>query len=114
MYALRGATTVDSNTEEEISLRSLEMVDQIIEKNNLKTEDIIAMIFIATEDIDAAYPSKFVRKLRNMPSVSFMNVQEMKVVNSLEKCIRVTIFVNGNSDSKEDVYLRGAKDLKLK
>ena len=38
-------------------------LQEIINRNNLKIEDIISIIFTATEDIDAAYPAVAARNL---------------------------------------------------
>lgn len=115
MFTIRGATTVEKNTEEEIRLRSLELYDEIVKINNLEPKDFESMIFTCTNDIDEAYPSKFVRKERNLDDCTFMNLGELNVKGSLRLCIRVLIFLNRNLENKvRHVYLHGAKDLKLK
>ncbi|HHV60363.1 MAG TPA: chorismate mutase [Clostridiaceae bacterium] len=111
--AIRGAITVDSNTESDIFSQTQKLISQIITKNSLKHEDIISIIFTVTDDITAAYPAAAVRQM-GIVDVPLMCMREMKVPGSLEKCIRVLIHIN-TMKAKTDmrhVYLEGAKCLR--
>ena len=50
--AVRGATTVEHNEEEEILENTKELLEEIIKENALEKEDLIDMIFTITPDID--------------------------------------------------------------
>ncbi len=118
MKGLRGATTIAANTESEIKEAVLELWDTIIQYNDFKNEDIVSLIFTCTEDIDAAYPGKYVRLERGVDSSSIIHFNEMKVVGSLKLCIRILLQLDVDKNTKlVPVYLRGAKvlrpDLKL-
>ena len=54
--AIRGAITVEENDREQIYEATSEMMQQIIELNNIKKEDIVSIVFTATNDLDKAYP----------------------------------------------------------
>ena len=94
MGAIRGAICAE-NTVEDISRKAVELVSEIVARNNVQSDDIQAIIFSATEDLNACYPAKSVRETLNLPNVAFMCLAEMKVNNSLSHCLRVCVLVDG-------------------
>lgn len=110
---VRGAITVDNNTEEDIKNATIEILSEMVLKNNLDVDMISHVIFTMTDDLDAAFPAKFARVDLNWTDVPMMCYNELKVKNSLMKCIRVLIVVNcGENFTPEFVYLKGASDLR--
>ena len=111
--AIRGATTVENNEKEEIWAATEEMLSAIIKENGVKQEDMISITFTLTPDLNACYPAVRAREM-GFTNVPLMNMSELPVPGSLEKCIRV--IVETNSDKKLDdikhIYLRGAKKLR--
>jgi len=111
-YALRGATTVDTNNSEEIISKTKELLVEIITKNCLDNDQIVSIIFTATTDLDAVYPAVAAREL-GMNGVPLICCQEMYTANSLPKCIRMLIHVRSVCDVKPfHVYLRDAISLR--
>jgi chorismate mutase len=47
-YTIRGATTVESNTYEEIKTKTIELLKDVLEKNKLEIDDIESIIFTCT------------------------------------------------------------------
>jgi chorismate mutase len=82
-------------------------------KNNLKKKDIINFTFSTTDDLDAVYPGKAVRKM-GFTQTTIMCLQEMYVDNSLNKCIRVLLYINNNleKDKVKHIYLKKAEKLR--
>ncbi len=91
MGVIRGAICAE-NTQQDISAKSVELIETIFRVNNLSPCDIEAVIFSATADLDACYPAKAVRNRFNMPNVAFMCLAEMSVKSSLDHCLRVSVF----------------------
>lgn len=91
MGAIRGAICAE-NTKQDISDKAVELVDAILTQNNLRPDDIDAIFFSATNDIDACYPAKAVRERFKMSNVAFMCLAEMAVRGSLDHCLRVCVF----------------------
>ena len=114
MRGIRGATTVDSDSREEIWQRSKEMTEEILRRNNLSPQDIGAAIFSATEDVTAAFPASGARTLPGFESVPLFDARQMAVEGSLPLCIRVLILADTDKPQGEinHVYLRGAKKLR--
>ena len=63
MRGIRGAITVEENTAEAVMSATQEVVKAMLEANDIRTEDIGAAIFTATEDITAVFPAKGARAL---------------------------------------------------
>jgi len=111
MIALRGATTIENDTPEEIKAAVLEMFDELVKRNKLKCEKIVSILFTATKDVHSAYPGKFLRLDRGIIQPAILHFQEMQVDDSLQKCIRILIHYEENI-IKENVYLHGASELR--
>lgn len=110
---IRGATTVEGNDREEILAATTELLQLLILHNNLQTEDIASVIFSLTEDLDAVFPAVAARML-GWVEVPLLNVREVPVPGSLEKCIRVLLHINTTLSLSEiqHIYIRGAVSLR--
>ena len=112
--AIRGATTVTVNTIEAIREAVTELLEAIEIHNSLDPDDIVSIIFTATQDLDAIFPAAIARERPDWQNVPLLDVQQMQVASSLEKCIRVILHVNTPKLQSEmqHVYLQGAKNLR--
>ncbi len=113
MRSIRGATTVEENTEDEILKNTKTLLKKIIKENNIETKDIVSIFFTMTKDLNKVYPAVSAREL-GIVDASLMCTQELYIENSLEKCIRVMFNINSNkkqSDMKH-IYLNKAKTLR--
>jgi chorismate mutase len=111
---VRGATTVKSNTEDEIVKATEELFVKMIEKNDINPNDVASVFISATEDIDAGFPAKGMRQLEGWKYVPVMCMREMPVPNSLKMCIRVMLHLNTDKAQNEinHVYLQEAHILR--
>lgn len=109
MRAIRGAITVSENSKKAILQASNELLTNIIKENQISIEEIISIIFTATSDLDKVYPAVAAREL-GLHLVPLLCFQEMKVIGSLQKCIRVMVYIDRNCGFEEikHVYLRDA------
>ncbi len=110
---IRGAITVDKNEKELILADTKVMLEEIMNRNNLKEENIISIIFTATKDITKAYPAVSAREL-GIVNASLMCAQEMFVEGSLPMCIRAMVTVETElvQNQMKNVYLKEAKKLR--
>ena len=112
LYSVRGATCVKNNTEHEIEVATVELLDKIIKKNYIEPKSITQIIFTATKDITKIYPAACARKV-GLTHVSLLCVQEMYVENSLDLCIRVLLNFWAKAGLEvSHVYLNKAKILR--
>jgi chorismate mutase len=112
--AIRGATTVTVNTIEAIREAVTELLEAIEIHNSLDPDDIVSIIFTATQDLDAIFPAAIARERPHWQNVPLLDVQQMQVAGSLDKCIRVILHVNTPKlqGEMQHVYLQGAKNLR--
>ena len=110
---IRGAITVDENISEKIEQATLELLNEMIARNNIKNEAISHVIFTLTDDLNAEFPAKFARQKFGWNNVAMMCFHELDIPNSLKMCLRVLIVLNCDEDfSPEFVYLQGAESLR--
>ena len=114
MRGIRGATTVETDTPEEIWAVTQEMGREILDKNHLLPENIGAIILSATGDLTSAFPATGIRKLPGFDLVPLFDAQQLNVDNSLSRCIRMLVLAETDLSQAQirHVYLRGAKKLR--
>lgn len=110
--SIRGAITIDENTEECILKNTQLLLQKIINENNLNIKQILNIFFSSTIDINKIYPAVAARNL-GITQAGIMCMQEMFVENSLKMCIRVLINATDISqDNVKHIYLNDAKILR--
>jgi chorismate mutase len=110
---VRGATCAEANEEEAILAATKELLEQIVEQNQIDPADVASVIFTATPDLDAAYPARAARQM-GWTHVPLLCMQEMAVLGSLKRCIRVLVHWNTDRSQEEirHVYLGQARALR--
>lgn len=114
MRGFRGATTVKENTEIEILKETEILVKEMIEKNDIKPDQISHVFFSVTEDLNATFPAKISRSIPGWTYVPVMCMTEIPVPNSLPKCVRVMLVAATELSQKdvEHIYLNEAIKLR--
>lgn len=114
VQAIRGATTVSENSKEAIEEAVTELLDELEAHNQIDPEDIISTTFSVTRDLDAMFPAAIARQRPHWENVPLLDVQQMHVEGSLERCIRFLIHINMPEKHSKIIhpYLRGAKALR--
>jgi chorismate mutase len=114
---IRGATTVENDTAEEIEEATIELLLQLIDLNGIQSPDIAGVWFTTTKDLASEFPAIAARKL-GWTDVPLICGHEMSVVDSnprsIPKCIRVMILLNTDrpASGMKFVYLRRAAEIK--
>lgn len=93
LRGVRGATTVEQNDCEQILSRTAELLNELINTNDIKTEDIGAVIFASTPDLPAAFPAAAARRI-GWDTVPLFGTQEIDNPDGVPLCIRVLILWN--------------------
>ena len=111
--ALRGATTVDEDTPEQIRERVVALLQAMIERNDIDHEDLISIIFTATPDIHSAFPPAAARTM-GLGDVPLLGASELDVEGGVQRCIRVMMHLTTDRSRTElrHVYLEGASHLR--
>ena len=113
LRAIRGATTVDEDTPEAITDRVVTLLTRIMERNGLAEDDIVSILFTATEDIVSIFPATAARTM-GLGAVPLICARELAIAGSAPRCIRVMLHVTTERprDEIHHVYLQGAQGLR--
>lgn len=111
---IRGATTVSNNEENEILQAAVELMNELIIKNEVHPEDICSVFVTTTQDLTATFPAKAIRQMPGWELVPLMCSLEIPVQPSLPKCIRFMVHVNTNKrqDEIHHIFLNEAQSLR--
>ena len=113
---IRGAITVSTNDKESILAATGKLLMEMALANKIAIEDIAAIFFTTTPDLNAEFPASATRELGWPSNLALLCGHEMNVQNDLPRCLRVLILVNTDKGPEEitHVYLGEAKKLKDK
>ncbi|HMD44903.1 MAG TPA: chorismate mutase [Acidimicrobiales bacterium] len=111
--ALRGATTVEADTPEQISARTNELLAEIMSSNGLVEDDVVSIIFTATRDVVSMFPATAARE-SGFGAVPLLCAAEIDVPGSMPRCVRVLLHVTTTRARHElhHVYLHDAASLR--
>jgi len=86
----------------------------MVQANNTKFDDIAAILFTTTPDLNAEFPAVATRELGWPSNLALLCGHEMSVSNALPHCLRVLMLVNTEKGYEEiiHVYIGEAKKLK--
>ncbi|MFC1757511.1 chorismate mutase [Planctomycetota bacterium] len=110
---IRGATTADDNSRDEILTATRQLLALMIRQNDIVAEDVTSATFTTTPDLDAEFPALAARQL-GWIDVPLICTHEISVPGSLPKCIRVLLHWNTDKRQSEisHVYIKEAQRLR--
>jgi chorismate mutase len=110
--ALRGATTVDADTEEAITKAVQTLIGEMLSRNDISNDDLISILFTATDDLSATFPATPAR-LMGLGDVPLLSAREISVAHGTQRCVRVLMHLSTERSRSElrHVYLEGAAGL---
>jgi chorismate mutase len=111
--ALRGATTLDADTPEQVSERVRALVLEVLARNGVTADDAISLIVTATNDIRSAHPATAARSC-GLDDVPILGAQELAIDGMLPLCVRLLLHVDIDRPRSEvrHVFLEGAVALR--
>ena len=110
---VRGATTTESNSRDDILAATRQLVALIIRQNEIESADVASAIFTTTTDLDAEFPALAARQLGWL-DVPLLCGHEINVPGSLRLCVRVLVHWNTDKAQSEviHVYIKQARRLR--
>lgn len=113
MRALRGATTIDDDTAEQIEERIIALLTELFDRNDIHHDDLISIVFTATSDINSAFPATPARTF-GLGDVPLLCAQELDIDGGTPLCLRALIHLNTERGREElhHIYLEGAQGLR--
>ena len=111
--ALRGATTLEVDTREHLFARTQELVSAVLERNELTEDDLISIVFTATDDVHSAYPAEAAREA-GITHVPLLCTRELDIEGGIERCIRILVhtYTARTAHELRHVYLHDARQLR--
>ncbi len=110
---VRGATTADANTREDILTATRQLLALMIRVNGIQPQDVGSAVFSLTRDLDAEFPALAARQLGWL-DVPLLCTYEVDVPGSLQRCVR--ILVHWNTEKPQDqithIYIKDAVRLR--
>jgi len=109
LRGVRGATTAISNEPEAIRAATKKLLVALTKANALSPDDIAAVIFSSTPDLNASFPAAAAREL-GWGEVPLFGTQEVDCPTGIALCIRVLVLLNTDKSQHEiqPVYQGGA------
>lgn len=113
LRAIRGATTIDADDREQVIRATAKLLQEMMERNDLKKVQLIDMIFTSTPDIRSEFPAAAAREI-GISDIPLLCATEMNVIGAVAQCIRVLMHVDTEKDYSQlrHVYLEGASQLR--
>jgi chorismate mutase len=113
LFALRGAISVDDNSEPAILAGTRALVEAIMERNGLGPDQMVSCLFSATTDLNAQFPAVAARDL-GLSRVPLLCTQEIDVPGALPRVIRVLLhYYAPVGHAPQHVYLGEARSLRV-
>ncbi|HUI02631.1 MAG TPA: chorismate mutase [Acidimicrobiales bacterium] len=111
--ALRGATTVDADTTEQVTARTQALLEELFARNGLHKDDVISIVFTATGDVVSMFPATAARAM-GLGDVPLLCARELDIAGATPRCLRVLLHVATDRprDELHHVYLEGARALR--
>lgn len=114
MRAIRGATCLTADDAVEMNEAVVELLQDILMRNELPVDDVISVIFTATPDITAGFPAAAARDV-GFEDVPLLCASEIDVSGALPLVVRVLMHADLDVPRPDiqHVYLRGAEVLRM-
>jgi len=111
--ALRGATTLDHDHRDHLLQRTQQLIDELFERNDLTEDDLISIVFTATDDVSSAFPAEAAR-LAGITHVPLLCARELQIEGGIRMCIRILVhaYTTRSPHELRHPYLHGARQLR--
>jgi chorismate mutase len=113
LRAVRGAIQVERDDRDEILGAVAELVAEVLRRNQLGTDDLISIVFTATDDLHAEFPA-YAARMAGITDVPLLCARELNVNGAMPRVIRLLAHVETDRARADlhHVYLRGAAALR--
>lgn len=111
--AARGAIVVGADDQASIHAATERLLQGLLQRNQVEKDDLISILFTATEDLRSAFPAEAARKM-GLGAVPLMCAREIPVAGAMPSVVRVLVHFHSERGLGEivHVYLDGAETLR--
>ena len=113
LRALRGATTIEVDEVEHLTTRMVELFEELFEHNGIDHDDVVSILFTATDDLHSTFPATAARKA-GLGDVPLICARELDIDGGTPRCVRVMVhlYTERSRDELHHVYQHGASNLR--
>lgn len=113
VLALRGAITLERDEADHLLDRVERLLREVFQRNGLTHDDVISILFTATDDIHSAFPAAAARRM-GLGDVPLICARELDIDGGMPLCVRVMLHVTTERtrDRLHHVYLEAARSLR--
>lgn len=113
LRAARGAIRVPSDDGDALLGATERLLSSILERNAVEADDLVSILFTATEDLRSAFPAEAARRM-GLGVVPLMCAREIAVDGAMPSVVRVLMHFNSDARLADivHVYLDGAESLR--
>jgi chorismate mutase len=110
---LRGATTCEENTPEQITERTQELLVEMLTRNGVSHDNVISVLFTTTPDLTASFPATAARGV-GFGDVPLLCASEIEVPGSMPLTVRILMhaYTERAREELRHVYLQKAFSLR--
>ena len=89
------------------------LLHEMLTRNDVNKDDLISIIFTATDDVHSMFPAKAARDI-GLGDVPLLCARELDIVDGTPLCLRVMMHLTTERSRSElhHVYLEGARGLR--
>ena len=111
--AIRGATQLERDERDHLLERVTELMALVLDDNRLGADQLISVVFTATDDVHSEFPAYAARRL-GLVDVPLLCARELEIEGSLPRIVRILAHVETELSRAEitHVYLHGAAGLR--
>ncbi len=111
--AVRGAIQVDDDDRQQVLDATTELLQAVLDRNALSSDDLISVLFTATPDLRSEFPAYAARQM-GITDVPLMCACEIAVPGAMPRVLRLLAHVETDLPraAVRHVYLRGAAQLR--
>ncbi len=113
LRAARGAIRVPADDEVSLLASTERLLSAMLRSNDIELEDLVSIMFTATEDLRSAFPAEAARRM-GLGMVPLMCAREIPVEGSMSSVIRILVHFHSEQElgTVTHVYLDGAESLR--
>ncbi len=113
LRALRGATTVEEDSPDQITERVQALVTEMLQRNAVAHDDLVSILFTMTEDLNSMFPATAARGV-GLGDVPLICARELTIKDATPRCIRAMmhLYTERSRTELHHVYLEGARNLR--
>lgn len=110
---IRGAISVEEDSERAVLEASGRLLREILERNGLDPQDVVSIVFTATDDLSSTFPARAAREI-GLEHVPVLCARELEVTGGMPRVVRALVHAHTDRRLEEiaHVYLGEARRLR--